>query len=437
MGTRSKVAAQQAEDANVEVRTFTFKQQQEIFRLQAEARQQEHELLQQKAQEAANSRGEQYRIIQAQIELARLQNEGAAVAAAAAAAAVRPDVGVNVFRVNEAVCLLPPFDDRDIDLYFSNFEKITMSRRWPREHWSSVLTPMLKGSKALRALNRLTVAQISDYNEFKQAVLNEYNMVPEVYRNKFRACVKRNGDSYADFSQFLTSQFERWITSMHAVDDFEGLKQMLLIEQFMNKVPDEVKQFLVDKNCGTLHECARRADEYAAVHKSMRLQQPKSQQFPSSKLIVNTNSKYEQKRSDNMQNNHNTTYSNRFNSEKTHIICYNCNKPGHVKKDCPHKSFDTKGIKLVQNVNDDVHELCQIEIIKRSNGCCDNFVPYTDDSSQFVFPVCFYNSKDDKCVTVKGYRDSGTAVTLLMEGAEPDEFLSPPNDTVWLEFANG
>ena len=181
-----------------------------------------------------------------------------------------------VFRVNEAVCLLPPFDDRDIDLYFSNFEKIAISRRWPRELWSSVLTPMLKGSKASRALNRLTVAQISDYTEFKQAVLNEYKLVPEVYRNKFRACVKRNGDSYADFSQFLNSQSERWIASMHVVEDFEGLKQMLLIEQFMTKVPDDVKQFLVDKNCGTLHECVRKADKYDAVHKGMRLQQFKN-----------------------------------------------------------------------------------------------------------------------------------------------------------------
>ena len=67
---------------------------------------------------------------------------------------------------------------------------------------------------------------------------------------------------------------------------------------------------------------------------------------------------YEQKRSDNIQTNiHNTSYSNRFNSDKTHVFCYNCNKPGHVKKDCPHQFVDTKGIKLVQNVNDDVREL--------------------------------------------------------------------------------
>ena len=116
------------------------------------------------------------------------------------------------------------------------------------------------------------------------------------------------------------------------------------------------------------------------------------------------------------------SYSNRFNSDKIHIICYNCNKPGHLKKDCPHKSVDSKGIKLVQNVNDDVHELCQVEIIRRSNDCCDNFVPCTDDSYQFVFSVCFYNSNDNKCVTVKGYRDSGAAVTLLMESAVPDDF---------------
>ena len=154
------------------------------------------------------------------------------------------------------------------------------------------------------------------------------------------------------------------------MDNFEKLTQMLLIEQFMNKVPDDDKHFLEVKSCRTLHECAQKADEYTAVHKGMRIQQPKSQQSSSSRSNLNPNTKYEQKHSNNVQNNiYKTLYNNCFNSDKTHIICYNCDKPGHGKKDCLHISIDTKGIKLVQNVSDDVQEYCKIEIIKHFNDC--------------------------------------------------------------------
>ena len=192
---------------------------------------------------------------------------------------------------------------------------------------------MLKGRKALRALNRLTVAKVSNYTEFKQAALKEYNLVPKAHRNKFRICVKRNGDSNTGLMQFLRSQFERWIASMHAVDDFERLKDILLIEQFMNKVPDDVKQFSLDKNCGTLHECVRKADEYTAVCKCMRIQQPKTQLPSLSRSNVNLNTKYEQKHTNNAQNSvHNTSYNTRLNNDITHFISYNSNKPGYLKK---------------------------------------------------------------------------------------------------------
>ena len=34
-----------------------------------------------------------------------------------------------------------------------------------------------------------------------------------------------------------------------------------------------------------------------------------------------------------------------------------------------------------------------------------------------AFPVCFHNSNNNNCVTIKGYRDSGATVIMLMEGS--------------------
>lgn len=77
------------------------------------------------------------------------------------------------------------------------------------EKWALILQPMLSG-KAVKAVSRLPVAEITDYGGVKEAILEEYELVAKVYRLKFRACAKRSYESYADFVHFLTVQFDHW-----------------------------------------------------------------------------------------------------------------------------------------------------------------------------------------------------------------------------------
>lgn len=234
---------------------LTFEQQQQILRMQ-------HDL----ARESREQHQEQLRLVEAQLELAREQ------ARLGGGGARAPQ-----FSVKDAMNTLPQFDDRDIDLYLSNFEKIAASQGWPVAQWSNILTPLLKGSKALRAFNRLTVAQLADYDLLKRALLAEFSLIPEVYRSRFRTSSKRSGDSYADFSQFLQCQFDRWIAGVDASNDLNALKQVILIEQFTSKLPDDIKQKIADNECKTLNDCAKVADEFVALHRTARFQQSKVQ----------------------------------------------------------------------------------------------------------------------------------------------------------------
>ena len=174
------------------------------------------------------------------------------------------------FSVKDATGLLPSFNEAEIETDLVNFEKLASANAWLRQHWANILIPVLKGNKAIRAFNRLDANNINNYDELKTAVLEEYSLLPEVCRAHFRNCVRRLNDSYADYSVYLLNQFERWVNSMQVAGNYDSLKQLMLVEQFMNKISDELREHLMDKNCRTLQDCARKADEYVALHKSMK-----------------------------------------------------------------------------------------------------------------------------------------------------------------------
>ena len=134
--------------------------------------------------------------------------------------------------------------------------------------------------------------------------------------------------------------------------------------------------------------------------------------------------------------------------------CTYCHKMGHVLKDCRftknnnNRNFNSNSnqenfnnsnnnarpvnVVTVENLQNNVG-LCQIEFIKS------NLTSYNGDKSldAFVRPVCFYSKDNSHCVSVKGYRDSGAKVTLMLEDVLKSECYEYTGKTVDLVFANG
>lgn len=63
-----------------------------------------------------------------------------------------------------------------------------------------------------------------------------FELVSEVCRLKFRGCSKRLLKSYADFIHAMFIHFDLCIKS-EEVNDFESLEQLIMKEQFNDKVP--------------------------------------------------------------------------------------------------------------------------------------------------------------------------------------------------------
>ncbi|XP_041966835.1 uncharacterized protein LOC121724378 [Alosa sapidissima] len=162
--------------------------------------------------------------------------------------------------------MVPPFSDREVDKYFSHFERVAVTLKWPVEFWTLLLQCVLTG-KAQEVYSALTVPQSSDYSLVKTTILNAYELVPEAYRQKFRGLRKTEQLTFVEFAREKESVFDRWCTSQRAHTK-EQIRELLLLEEFKNCVPETVATYLNDQKVTTLSQAAVCADEFVLTHRS-------------------------------------------------------------------------------------------------------------------------------------------------------------------------
>ena len=75
----------------------------------------------------------------------------------------------------------------------------------------------------------------------KTSVLNAYELVPEAYRQKFQENKKGETQTYVEFFREKERLFDRWCASMETGKDFAKLRELLLLEEFKNCLPNEIK----------------------------------------------------------------------------------------------------------------------------------------------------------------------------------------------------
>jgi hypothetical protein len=193
-----------------------------------------------------------------ELELARI--------AARSAETIRENTS---FRIDTAMKLEPKLaSEYETETYFITFEKIAELNAWPKQHWAIILQSQLRG-KGLKVFNELSNEDCTNYDNFKTALLAAYELCAEVYRERFRCATKSVNETYADFAFNLQNMFKRWTQSLKADTDIELLRQAILMEQFMEITPQEIKLWLIDQKVTTLTELASAADKYVALRKSI------------------------------------------------------------------------------------------------------------------------------------------------------------------------
>lgn len=95
----------------------------------------------------------------------------------------------DIFDVNKCICLIPPFNEHDVDKYFNLFEHVANTLKWQRNVWSLLLQCVFTG-KAQDAYASLSPELSLDYDKVKIAVLRAYELVPRHIGRSFAGSKK-------------------------------------------------------------------------------------------------------------------------------------------------------------------------------------------------------------------------------------------------------
>ena len=230
-----------------ETQGLTFEQQKELLSMQLE-----HERF--KCEIEAKK--------QIELEVIR-QREGYRLAAESQRGQVS-GVGARPFDTNN-LRLLPPFNERDPDSFFVLFERVSAARGWSDEDCALLLQCVLTG-KAQGAYSSMSAADSSSYVKIKSAVLKAYELVPEAYRQRFRAWERESGQTYVEFVRDLTTHFKRWLAALD-ISTFDELCELVILEQFKNTLPGLIAIYINEQKVASAAEAALAADEYVLLHK--------------------------------------------------------------------------------------------------------------------------------------------------------------------------
>lgn len=311
------------------------------------------------------------------------------------------------FDVSKNIRLVPPFNEKDVDKYFILFERVALTLKWPKEIWTLLLQSTLIG-KAQVAYASLGVEDSLDFDKVKASVLRAYELVPEAYRQKFRKLRKNQNQTYAEFVREKEILFDRWCTSQN-VKDFAQLKQLIMLEEFKNCLPEKVTTYLNEHKVTEVSKAAILVDEYVLTHKSGFVERP----FAFVKFDRNYGNGKESQKSVSPSAEQATSSahsgleirSDSLDLKNENVTCFYCKKKGHVIVNCPVlKKKNTKPVALIKTVSQFNESLLPV-----------NWCEYSD-FKPFVMDGFVSLSGDNKKVPVKILRDTAASQSFILAG---------------------
>jgi len=165
-------------------------------------------------------------------------------------------------------------DSENIEVYLTAFEKVCKIQDWEEATWSKYLPPLLSG-RSFSAYSRLSVDDSRIYSKVKEALLQAYQISPEVYRSRLRSIKKDHNETYLELSYRIDESLRRWVASEKACT-VEELLALLSKEQFLRALPLDLKLYVADRQPVNATDAAKIADLYTANRSHLRDYQPKS-----------------------------------------------------------------------------------------------------------------------------------------------------------------
>ena len=246
----------------------------------------------------------------------------------------------------------------DMDSHLKRFERFATNANWPKEKWATNLSVLLQG-KALDVYSRLSFSDAVNYDTLRDALLKRYRLTEEGFRLKFRNSKQEVGETANQFVVRLANYLSRWMELGKITESFEGLKDLILREQFLAVSNKNLVTFLKERKLGSVKEMTELADQYIEAHSAgdsmFRLSLSNK---PDANFEVNRSNQFRSSVSEN-------------NSQSLPLkdrVCYNCGKKDHFIKNCPYKASVRSGT----NVKAAVLKADEETVTLQSGGTVEN-----------------------------------------------------------------
>ena len=224
----------------------------------------EEELLEERARREEELREERHRreeetlrreeAMRQQMDLLRGLIEGVQKQGETAAIKLERDRDVKVTKLTE---------EDDIEAYLTTFERLMKAYDVREERWAFKLAPQLVG-KAQQAYAAMNPDEAKDYAKLKKAILRRYDINEESYRQRFRSAVRKQGKTNRELAARLDDLADKWT---QGCETKEELKDLVVLEQLVNTLPDEVRVWVKERKPKTSMEAGQLADDYIQARK--------------------------------------------------------------------------------------------------------------------------------------------------------------------------
>ncbi|CAM5092907.1 unnamed protein product [Natator depressus] len=182
--------------------------------------------------------------------LARLRSSGAPAAVS--------EGGPKTARSFDKCLLAQRKEGEDIDSFLTAFENACELHRVDPADRLQFLTPLLD-PKAVEVYSRMTGAEAGDYELFKQALLREFGLTPEMYRRRFRSQRKTPEVTYLQLVNRMQGYARKWTAGAQTKED---LLDLFVLEHLYEQCPSDLRLWLVDKKLANPQHAGQLADEF-------------------------------------------------------------------------------------------------------------------------------------------------------------------------------
>src|SRR5271165_6666058 len=142
----------------------------------------------------------------------------------------------------------------EIPLYLDTVDKIYAEYGVPDDIKISLLNPYLSPA-ARKMVVTLQGDVATDYDKFKTAVLREFALTPNKYRDFFWNAVKTADETYTQYGTRLKALFSYYLSSRE-VDEFDELKELIIADKLKSGLSGQILKDVNKREC----------DEYFSLH---------------------------------------------------------------------------------------------------------------------------------------------------------------------------